>query len=82
MTLIWFLLIGIAAGWIANQLMNRGSAGLLGNLVLGIVGAMIGGPLLGLAGLSAGGLIGSLVSATVGAVVLIWIVGFFRGTKK
>jgi uncharacterized membrane protein YeaQ/YmgE (transglycosylase-associated protein family) len=81
MSLLWFLLIGLAAGWIANQLMNRGSSGLLGNLVLGVVGAMIGGPLLGLLGLRAGGLVGSLVTATIGAVVLIWLVRLIRGKK-
>ncbi len=79
MGLIWFLLIGIAAGWLANALMNRGTDGLLNNLLLGIAGAFIGGPLLGLLGLSAGGLIGSLISATIGAVALIWIVRLIRG---
>lgn len=82
MGLLWFLLIGAAAGWIANQLMDRDRSGLLGNLGLGIVGAMIGGPLLGLLGLRAGGLVGSLVTATIGAVVLIWIVRKLRGPKK
>ncbi len=77
--LLWFLLIGLAAGWIANALMDRGTDGLLGNLFLGIAGAMIGGPLLGLLGLSAGGLIGSLIAATVGAVALIWVVRLIRG---
>jgi uncharacterized membrane protein YeaQ/YmgE (transglycosylase-associated protein family) len=81
MSLIWFLLIGMAAGWLANQLMNRGSSGLLGNLTLGVVGAFIGGPLLGLLGIRAGGFIGSLATATVGAVVLIWIVRLIRGKQ-
>lgn len=82
MGLLWFLIVGAAAGWIANQLMDRDRSGLLGNLGLGIVGAMIGGPLLGLLGLRAGGLVGSLVTATIGAVVLIWIVRKLRGPKK
>jgi uncharacterized membrane protein YeaQ/YmgE (transglycosylase-associated protein family) len=82
MSLIWFLLLGMLAGWLANQLMNRDGSGLLGNLILGVVGAFIGGPLLGLLGLRAGGFIGSLVTATIGAVVLIWIVRLIRGKQS
>lgn len=81
MGLIWFICIGIAAGWIANQLMKGGSSGMLRNLALGVVGAIVGGMLLGMLGLRAGGLVGELVTATVGAVVLIWLVRKIRGDK-
>ncbi len=71
MNFVWFVLIGIAAGWLAGRIMKGGSFGGLGNLILGIIGAVLGGFVFGLLGLSAGGLIGELVTATVGAVGLI-----------
>jgi uncharacterized membrane protein YeaQ/YmgE (transglycosylase-associated protein family) len=71
MQLIWFVLIGIAAGWLAGQIMKGGSFGLLGDLVVGVIGALFGGFLFGALGIHAYGLLGSLITATVGAVVLI-----------
>jgi uncharacterized membrane protein YeaQ/YmgE (transglycosylase-associated protein family) len=78
MGIIWFLLIGIAAGWLAGQVMRGGGFGLVGDLIVGVIGALLGGFLFGLLGLSAGGLIGSLVTATVGAIALLWLLRFFR----
>lgn len=71
--LIYFLLIGLAAGWLAGTIMKGHSFGLAGNLIVGIVGAVLGGFLFRLVGLAAVGLIGSLISATVGAVLLLFI---------
>jgi uncharacterized membrane protein YeaQ/YmgE (transglycosylase-associated protein family) len=71
MDFAWFLLIGLAAGWLAGQIMKEGGSGLVGDLVVGVIGAILGGFLFGLLGLSATGLIGRLITATVGAVVLI-----------
>lgn len=71
--LIYFLLIGLAAGWLAGKLMKGRSFGIVGNLVVGVIGAVLGGFLFGLVGLAAIGLIGRLISATVGAVVLLFI---------
>jgi uncharacterized membrane protein YeaQ/YmgE (transglycosylase-associated protein family) len=71
MNLLWFLLIGVAAGWLASQIMKWGGSGLVTDLIMGVIGSILGGFLFGLLGLSAGGAIGSLVTATVGAIVLI-----------
>ncbi len=71
MSIVWFILIGIAAGWLAGQFMKGGSFGLLGNLIVGVVGALVGGILFSLVGLKATGLIGQLIVATVGAVVAL-----------
>ncbi|MFO0959739.1 MAG: GlsB/YeaQ/YmgE family stress response membrane protein [Isosphaeraceae bacterium] len=71
MDFLWFLIIGIAAGWLAGRIMKGGGFGLVGDLVVGVIGSMIGGFLFGLLGLSASGTIGSLVTATVGAMALI-----------
>ncbi|TPE53614.1 GlsB/YeaQ/YmgE family stress response membrane protein [Amaricoccus solimangrovi] len=73
-----FLLIGLIAGWIAEQVMNR-SHGLLTNLIVGVIGAYLGAFLFSLLGLGASGFIGALVVATIGAIVLLAIVGFVRG---
>ena len=71
MQFLWFILIGIAAGWLAGQLMKGGGYGLVGDLIVGVIGGLLGGCLFGLLGISASGLLGSLVTATVGAVILI-----------
>ena len=73
--LLIFLAIGAVAGWLAGQIMKGGGFGLLGDIVVGIVGAVVGGYLFGLLGISAGGgLVGSIVTATVGAVALLWVI--------
>jgi uncharacterized membrane protein YeaQ/YmgE (transglycosylase-associated protein family) len=71
MDLLWFLLIGLAAGWLASQIMKGGGSGLAGDLIVGVIGSILGGFLFRLLGLSANGMIGGFVTATVGAIVLI-----------
>ena len=71
MYIFWFLLIGLAAGWLAGQIMKGGGFGLIGDLVVGVIGALLGGILFDLFGLHAIGLLGNLVMATVGAIILI-----------
>ena len=71
MDFLWFLLIGLAAGWLASQIMKGGGSGLVGDLLMGVIGSILGGFLFGLLGLSATGLLGSLITATAGAIVLI-----------
>ena len=72
--MIWTIVVGIIAGWLAGVIMKGGGYGVIWDLILGIAGAVIGGWLFGHAGVSAGGgLIGSIVVATIGAVVLIFI---------
>ena len=76
--LIWFLLIGLAAGWIASMLMKSGRGGILQYMVIGVIGALLGGWLFSLLGIGATGLVGSLITATVGAVVLIALLRLLR----
>lgn len=73
MYFIWYLLIGLAAGWLANLIVKGGSAGLMGNLIVGLVGGLLGGWILSLLGLVPVGTLGSLATAVIGAVVLLWI---------
>ena len=76
--LIWFLIIGLVAGWLAGRVMRGGGYGLVGDLIVGVIGALLGGWLFGLLGISAGGLIGALITAFVGAVVLIALLRLIR----
>ena len=78
MEFLWFILIGIAAGWLAGQILKGGGYGLVGDLIVGVIGALLGGWLFGLAGIAAGGLIGRLVVATIGAVVLILLLRLIK----
>jgi uncharacterized membrane protein YeaQ/YmgE (transglycosylase-associated protein family) len=71
MYFIWFILIGLAAGWLAGQIMKGGGYGVLGDLAVGVAGALIGGFLFRLVGFAAVGLLAKLIAATVGAVILI-----------
>jgi uncharacterized membrane protein YeaQ/YmgE (transglycosylase-associated protein family) len=77
-TLLIILAIGAVAGWLAGIIMKGSGFGLLGDIVIGIIGAFIGGFLFGLLGLAAGGLIGQIISATVGAVVLIFVLRLLK----
>jgi uncharacterized membrane protein YeaQ/YmgE (transglycosylase-associated protein family) len=79
MNFLWFLLIGLVAGWLAGMFMKGRGLGLLGNMVVGMIGALIGGSLFGFLGVSAGGgLVGSLITAFVGAVVLLFVIRLLK----
>jgi uncharacterized membrane protein YeaQ/YmgE (transglycosylase-associated protein family) len=70
---IYWIIVGLIAGWLAGKVMKGGGYGVLMDIILGILGAFLGGWLFGLLGLHAGGMIGSIVVAFVGAVMLVWI---------
>jgi uncharacterized membrane protein YeaQ/YmgE (transglycosylase-associated protein family) len=78
MDLLWFLIIGLAAGWLAGQIMKGGGFGLLGDLIVGVLGAILGGWLLGELGLNLVGRVGALITATVGAVVLLLVLRLLK----
>ena len=74
MYLIWEIAIGILAGFLAGKIMRGRGYGVIMDLLLGLVGALVGGFVFGLLGLQGYGLVGQLVIATAGAVILIWLV--------
>jgi uncharacterized membrane protein YeaQ/YmgE (transglycosylase-associated protein family) len=78
MDLIWFLLIGLTAGWLAGKIMKGHGFGIAGNLVVGTLGALVGGYLFKALDVSADGFLGSLVMAVVGAMVLLFILRIIR----
>jgi uncharacterized membrane protein YeaQ/YmgE (transglycosylase-associated protein family) len=71
--LIYWIVVGLIAGWLAGKVMKGGGYGVVVDIILGILGAIVGGFVFGLLGLHAGGLIGSIIVAFVGAVILVWI---------
>jgi uncharacterized membrane protein YeaQ/YmgE (transglycosylase-associated protein family) len=73
MDIIWFLLIGLVAGWLASLIIKREGKGIVNYLIIGVVGALLGGCLFRLLHLAAYGLLGELVIATVGAVILLFV---------
>jgi uncharacterized membrane protein YeaQ/YmgE (transglycosylase-associated protein family) len=74
MYLIWEICVGILAGFLAGKIMRGKGYGVLMDLLLGLVGALVGGFVFSLLGLYSYGLVGQLVIATAGAVILIWLV--------
>ena len=74
------IIIGGIAGWLAEQFM-KSNMGLLMNIVLGIVGAVVASFLMGLVGISLGGWIGYLIAGFIGAVILIAVARAIRGNS-
>ena len=78
-TLIIWLAVGAIAGWLAGVLVKGYGFGLVGNIVIGIIGAFVGGWLFGNLGLAVGGgIVGAIIGATLGAVVLLLLIRFIR----
>ena len=75
MYFLWYLLIGLAAGWIASLIFKGSGSGLLVNLIVGLVGGILGGWLVSLFGW------GTFLSSVIGAIVLLWIVSLFTRHK-
>ena len=69
--LVLFLLIGLAAGWLAGQLTRGRSFGVPGNLFVGVLGALFGGFVFNLVGIHTYGFLGSLIMAVVGSTILL-----------
>lgn len=76
MYLLWFLLIGLIAGWLAGKVFRGRGFGVIGNIIVGILGALVGGYLFRMAGFTAYGTLGSLLTAFIGAIVLLAIMGW------
>jgi len=73
MSAVWWIVVGLIAGWAAGKIMKGGGYGVVMDIVLGIVGAVVGGWLMGLIGIYSGSLIGTIIIAIIGAVFLIWL---------
>ena len=79
MSLLYALLIGGIAGWLAGKLMKGGGFGVLINIVLGIIGGVVGNWAFGTLGISVSeGVIGDLITGLAGAVIVLFIAGLFK----
>ena len=78
MYFIGYIIIGLLAGFIAGKIMRGGGFGVLLNLLIGVVGGILGGWLFALFGIAVSGLWGSFVTSVIGAVLLLWIASLFN----
>lgn len=78
MGLIWTIGIGILAGFLAGQIMKGSGFGLLGDLIVGIVGAWVGSWVFGMLGITTGGTVGWVVMSVVGACLLLYVIRLFK----
>ena len=79
--IVWVVLIGILAGWLAGEITHGRGFGLLGDLVIGVVGSLLGSFIFGLIGIFAYGLLGRLVLSVVGAMILLWLLRIVNGHR-
>ena len=83
MGFLYWIIVGLVAGWLAGQLMKGGGYGLLADIVLGMLGGIVGGWLFSALGIWPdwqGGMIGAVIVAFVGAVVLVFITRVLKRT--
>ncbi len=79
MAIVWWLIVGLIAGFLASVVMRGGGYGVVGDIVVGLIGALIGGFLASLVGLGASGFIGTVIVAFIGACILIALLRAFSG---
>jgi uncharacterized membrane protein YeaQ/YmgE (transglycosylase-associated protein family) len=74
MGIIWWLIVGLIAGWLTGKIMGGPGKGALMDIIIGLVGALVGGLLMRLLGFSGqGGFLYTIFVAVIGAVILTWI---------
>ena len=76
--LLIFLAIGVLAGFLAGRIMKGKGFGLLGDLIVGVIGAFIGVWLFGLLGISTSGILGLLIAAIIGALILLYLIRLIK----
>lgn len=80
--LIGWIIIGLLAGWLAGKLARGRGYGCITDIILGLIGSLLGGWIFTKLEIFGGGFLYSLASATVGAVILVSIVHLFSGGNK
>ncbi|WP_199883851.1 GlsB/YeaQ/YmgE family stress response membrane protein [Anaerosinus massiliensis] len=81
-SLIWSIIIGAIAGWLAGQMMKGHGFGIWANIIVGIIGAFIGNFTLSLVGIAAYGLLGQLIASLLGSMILVWLISLFSGRES
>jgi uncharacterized membrane protein YeaQ/YmgE (transglycosylase-associated protein family) len=78
---LYAIIIGAIAGWLAGEIKRGMGFGLIGNIIVGIIGAVVGNWLFGAMGVSLGtGVIANIISAVIGALVILFLVSFIKRT--
>ena len=79
MEFVWFIIVGLVAGWLAGVVMKGGGFGVIGDIVVGVLGALIGGVLFRSMGVfPGGGLLGAILVALIGAIILIFLLRLIK----
>ena len=82
MLIIWWIIVGLIAGFLTGKIMKGSGYGVFGDIIVGIIGAIVGGFIMRAAGFSAhGGMIYTIIVAVVGAVILTWLVRLITGNR-
>ena len=79
--IIWYLVVGIIAGWLAGQISRGGGFGLWGDLIVGVIGALVGGFVFGLLGITTYSTVGAIITSTIGAIIFLWVLRLFTRTR-
>ncbi|MFA5809668.1 MAG: GlsB/YeaQ/YmgE family stress response membrane protein [Thermoleophilia bacterium] len=80
MSLLAFLFVGLIAGWLAGMIMRGGGMGVIADIIVGVIGAFIGGYIFSALGVNSGdSWIGWILTALAGSVVLLFVVNLFSG---
>ena len=80
--LLWWIVIGLIAGWLAGKIARGEGYGCITDIILGLIGSVLGGWIFTKLGILGGGTLYSLAAATVGAVILVSIVHLFVGGSR
>jgi uncharacterized membrane protein YeaQ/YmgE (transglycosylase-associated protein family) len=74
-----FLVVGLLAGWIASKLVSGRGLGIMGSLIIGVIGAAVGGFLFRQFGIETTGILGDMIAAVIGAIILLWAINLGKG---
>ncbi len=79
---IWWIIVGLIAGWLTGKLMSGGGYGFFVDIIVGVIGALLGGWIMSLFGFAGqGGLIYTILVAIGGAVILTWLLRLITGSR-
>lgn len=82
MNFLYFILFGACVGWLAGQLTKGSGFGVVGNIIIGVIGAILGGFVFQLIGFSPVNLLGQLIAATVGSILLLFLLGILQKSRR
>lgn len=81
MSILWWIVIGVVAGWITGKIMRGEGYGFWADMLLGIAGALLGGFVAGHLGFGGGGLIFTLIIAVIGAIIIVFLFRLITGKR-